>query len=294
MPDALTHEEIERRLEALFGGEPLREPLRVREHLRGCARCRAWFNELSEIEAALGGGEAPADGFAARYSAAVVEASAAPPGWTAQLKAALWPQARGWGAAAATTCAALALLALWRPWASPDEGFQPRSGDARPQAARDGVWQLDAFCVRHAPGHAPRFLARAEPHGPLRCAPDDELKLAYLNHAARGEPYGWIAVASRGEDGELWWHLPLAPASEGSPSMPIQGADRLQPLGQTLRLELRHAAPARRELIALFSASPLPRAAAEAALRRGAPEGALGLGDVRLRSLRLQIEQEAP
>lgn len=304
-------------LEALFIGDALPQPLRVRQHLRACSGCRAWFEDLAQSELALmehpEEEDLPPDCFQRRYSQALLEAAAAPQG------SSLWERCKGWWSAARPSPAllgalgALALVAAsglaWLSW-EPAPDFTPRS--AQPTAplaqATAGIWQLELFCVRRqAPDQRPGFLARDTESGELRCQATDELKVTYLNHTSQGAPMGYLALYSLDEQGALRWHLPSSPVSPQSVSMAIEGNQRIAPLGETLRLDQRHT-PGHWEMRAIFSRAPLPRQALEEHLRRhSTPQGASWVGedgqrehleaegqDYLLRTARFQIVEEQP
>ncbi len=287
---ALKHEEVIKSLEALFVGDALVRPLEVREHLRQCARCRAAFDELCEVERALSQSDDPAqDGFESQYSLAVIQAAsraaatASPAAalggrrWASEgLSSALEALRGRWlapAALAAALCAA-ALVALdpvgWRAdGVAPEEAFAPRIGAvAEPGGlSRAGVHRAEAFCVkREAAG--PRMVGAAG--GVLECGLRDELKFGCINAALRGEqPLPHLTLVGVDGRGELRWYRPLE-VEAGLASVEVGPSERMRPLGQTIRLEVNHA-PGAVTLYGVFSALPLPEAAVIEALGDGPP-----------------------
>lgn len=321
MLDRLNHKEVQERLDSLFVGDEMKNPLQVRAHLERCDQCRAYFEELSGLDNAFAAeGEEPGpDSFMARYSAAIVEASIQKQEepvqpWTETL-AAWWHRffspARGALALGAMACVAMAMGSQWY-YASQDskDEWTSRAANAAPDMdpERAGVWHLEAFCVEHGTD-GPAFK-RAESNETLRCNLDDELKFAFINQTTQSYPTPYLSIFSLSPEGKIRWYTPLPEHSEHSPSMLVEEAPRLAPLGETIRLNVRHQAEDA-TIYGLFTAMPVDRQGLEEAMqnhqhKEGLPSfkglqsarnknqilGTGPAGDYVLRSLRLSLVAE--
>ena len=257
----------------------------MRAHLQDCPECRAYFDELAEADSWLRTGDEPepqhhsAATFEARYSLAVMRSvdfqaarlAPTPPPEATPLPAlerfGRWLRA-AWAPALAAG-AALAMMLWLSPWATeptPEETWTPR-GAATDDATPTRLQALEIFCVEHH-GESVRFH-EAE-GGSLTCGEDEELKFGLINAAAKGQAtWSHLTLVGRSEQGELRWYLPAAPVHADSPSMRVTSAERLRPLGETIRLSVHHAADEVIEVSAIFSDAPLPRGALSARLLAG-------------------------
>ncbi len=259
----------------------------VREHLRHCPDCRAYFNELAAMDRALvdpDGEEGAPTGFEQRYTQAVMQAAIVTVdekpavGWAQRWQMALAWLRGSWapvGAlAAAAAVAAVFGAGLWggQPsqlaGADTENTFTPRMGggvNIDPIMERHGgVHQVEVFCAQRLDG---RVKINDGAGGELRCGLHDELKFAFLNHSRGGDrPLPYLTLFGTDGEGRMMWYQPELPAEQGLASMKVGDAPRLRPFGETIRLEVNHRAGVV-ELFAVFSASPLRRADVEAHLQ---------------------------
>ncbi len=264
----LTHDHVKAQLDALFVGDQASEPLRVRQHLRGCDRCKLYFEQLASADAALLGDQHGGAGFARRFSDAVMGAgirslgeSSEPAGLMASLQRFVQANSRWFYAAGAL--AAVALVAVWiRPGDAPlDDGFAARSALV-PTGDFHGVRQLEILCVSEVEGRV-TFRETDRASGVLRCDAQDELKFLYLNKADRGAgklPY--LALFAFDETGRILWYRPTEPAQSEHGSLTVEEAGRLRGLGESVKVSAQHS-DGRYEIYGVFTAAPLRRDAVE-------------------------------
>jgi hypothetical protein len=317
----LTHNRVRAQLDALFVGDEPGDALKVRQHLRGCDRCKLYFEQLASADAALLGERHGGAGFGRRFSDAVMRAGvrtmshaeAGAEGWTAWIQRAL--DHRGSWAALAVAILLLAAVAVWTlPGSAPDDRLQPRTALV-PTTDYHGVRQLEVLCVSETAGRV-AFQEADRASGVLRCDRDDELKFLYLNKADGGAgrlPY--LALFGFDEAGRILWYRPADPERRDLGSMRIEEAGRLRGLGESVKISAQHE-DGRYEIYGVFTAAPLLRDAVEAHFENefapmGAgldldgvaafgPEGqAVRLGDEKLgeyivRHQTLKVGKEAP
>lgn len=262
----LTHDSVRARLDAIFVGDDIRDAMTVRRHLRGCDRCRDYFEQLASADGALTGGHA-APGFARRFSDAVLRAGVrtvdqAPESLLDRVRRAFTTQV--WLGFAG---AAVALLAVFAWWSLPgtqstDDGFQPRTALV-PADSFKGVRQLEVLCVSEVGGRVVFGAAQAG-DGFLRCDRASELKFLYLNKADSGSgqlPY--LALFAFDEAGRILWYRPADTEDPAHGSMRVEEAARLRGLGESLAVDAQHK-DGTYEVYGVFTAAPLRRDAVEA------------------------------
>lgn len=309
MRGPMQHKTSQETLDALFLEEDVRGEavLQAQAHLRGCAPCRDYFDELAEADDVmrdLGASEddvsdaehgADALTFAQRYSLRVMEAQR----WeAAQAPAAdgLFQRALAWlrgglgrPALLAAGSALAVLLAVLigglgdtsDPVAGQgdDPGLQARgvapSAGAPNAEAKPTAW-VEVFCARKDAQGQVRFNALDPNTKRLSCGARDELKFALVNSGVEGHS-AWRYVALVGVPhgaGDPVVYQPVGVEGRGSASLPIQEARRLGPLGETIRVEAHHAEGGAVRVFGVFSHAPLADRALRYALRRAMDEGA--------------------
>lgn len=230
MTDCNETHRTRRDVERLVAGElGLQRHAVLREHLRACSPCRAYYDQARSIEEAL---YPPA-----ALSPAAIDRLA--DGLLAPTPAA--PRRRAW--ALVPALAAAAALALVWVRGSGDDGFAPR-GDGGLDAELPG---LSAFVIGAA-GSMRRLEASA------LGAPVDGEDVLQLAYSSAGYAFGAVVGIDAGWD--LEWYHDSTPLAQGLRDEPFGGAWKIV------------AAPGPLRLFALFSDAPIERdAVARAAAR---------------------------
>ncbi len=246
-------------VDAHFGrrGLPPRRERALREHLPGCATCRARYERhllLAEVDRSLPGAR---------------ERLARGLGLAAAPRARTWPVQLG-VALALGLCALVLAPRLAAPPPA-DAGFTPRGGTEAHGPAAGPLPALEVYRVRDG---------KAEPtHGSMRA--DDELAFAYRN--PDGLPF--LMVFATDAAGQVYWYYPSWTEPDHSPtSVPARRGEHPLELPDAIRHPLP---PGPLVLHALFTRAPLSVHEVEARLAQQTP---LAAGDERLTRLPLQVQ----
>lgn len=245
---------------AVAGELPTALENELREHLRGCARCRAYYDRVSAVADALnpGAGAARAQ---ARLAAALDDA-AGPPALAAATSAGRPSRRRLW--AASFILAPAAIVVLWAvrarqppaPDGSPDQltlrgqtDSSSRSG-ASPAPATAGPSILIYASRRTGPTtHGPVRLVSALPgsgEGRVSSADYVQFSVAGLRSPA------YVTIVGIDADDGVHRYVPR---SDG-PALSVQPTGEPTVVGPSIDLGQGHR-PGRLRLIAAFSAQPL-------------------------------------
>lgn len=257
-------------LEALFVGDDA-DRAQIAEAGRAAAEdaeLRALFDGLARVDRELGGdfearfGEAwfldSLDAMLAEESAATPDAE---PEQEHEAPVVVLSERRRFAAGAVVFAAAAAVLLTLGPFGRPaPEEFQARSA-ARTDAGGYATPSVEVFCVkRTAEGIEFVGTERAE-LATVRCALDHEIKLAVRNPDAR---LRYAAFVGLGEDGTPLWYGP-SPAATSAIAVPQ--TDELQPIGETIRLDVNHS-PGSVRLVGIFAENALDFAEFERLVER--------------------------
>jgi hypothetical protein len=229
-------------VDAHFGrrGLPPRRERALREHLPGCATCRARYERhllLAEVD---------------RSIPTAQERLARGLGLSAAPRARTWPMPLG--LALALSLGALVLVPRLGTPPTADEGFTPRGGaEAHAPVARPPA--LEVYRVRDG---------KSEPtEGSVRA--DDELAFAYRN--PDGLPF--LMVFATDAAGQVYWYYPSWTEPDHSPtSVPARRGEHPLELPDAIRHPLP---PGPLVLHALFTRAPLSVHEVEARLAQQAP-----------------------
>jgi hypothetical protein len=277
-----------RRIDSLLLGEAgaWRE---LREHMRGCDACRAYYDRVVLAERLLHGGPSalsrPSAAEIERIGQALFEARPGDAALGRRILAWLAPAPRWATAVAAALALVVAIPLLLREEApAPEiETFQARGGAAT-DSARVGV---RAFCLAAGAVQALDPRAGEAP----RCARSASLRLVLTHRAA----FQRVFVVGLDDRFAPKWYAPRPPAQESVAAPPTGSADA--PVGPTVRVGVNHD-PGPVRIYAIFSDRPVTAAEVQAAAatleRSGArvsssPELPLGRPDVIQRSLLIEI-----
>ncbi|MEL6179412.1 MAG: hypothetical protein AAFS10_10685 [Myxococcota bacterium] len=278
-----THDDIQEQLDRLFVGDNVPTILEVREHLKHCPQCRAYFDTLAEADMWLNSAEEVEETFESRYSLAVMEAvhfqaarlapDIQPEPVSVWQQFGRWLQTYSWAPALAAGVAALTMVWLATTVGDnphDDDTFTPRGLQSQVEAPAR-IQSIGLFCVEHRPDGDIGFY-EADAEGTLTCAQNEELKFGLINAAPRqASAWSYVTLVGRLKDNpeSLRWYLPKPPSASGAASIPITPAERLKPLGETLRLSVHHNAGESIEVVAIFSEIPLPKEELEHRLQQG-------------------------
>ena len=267
----MRHSQVRRGLDGLFLGDPMTSALEVRDHLRGCSRCRRHFHDLVHAERALGGGLPEEETFERRYSDAVMTTHIRQPsGRNALLR---WFEGLRpvWFLCAALFVAALGLFFFGAEAPSQPEDFTPRGAhapvDGPSRSAGGGVHRLNAYCYTATAPEGERISAPSD--GVLECGLSSEIKFEYINAPAEpGAELPFLTLVGIDEGARIHRYNPAEAAHEGGASMQIGLAQRPTFIGETLLLENGHDR-GQLWIHGVFSASPLPISSIAQRLRSG-------------------------
>lgn len=245
----MSHEKYSRMIDDVIVGEVAPAEWReLRDHLRGCAECRARYDRVALAERMLSGGPAalgqPSQSSFDRIGAAVLDGATVPPSGWQRLVQWFAPTPR-WAAGLAAAAALLLIpFALRAP--RPDGGFQARGGVAHERTAG-----LRAFCLDEG---------GVTPH----CARQNQLRLTVSN-AGR---FQRVFLVGLDDDWAPKWYAPRPPEIESVPAP--DGID--VPVGPAVRLGVNHD-PGKVRIYALFSDAPVTTPEVEAAAERMRQQG---------------------
>lgn len=131
----------------------------------------------------------------------------------------------------------------------PPPEFQARS-TATPRVSPYDAPNFEVFCVRRDGGDV-TFRGRDESEfATVRCPVDGEVKFAISSTDPNLRYVAFFGISS---DNTLYWYGP-SPAARSS--IAIEPSDTLQPVGETIRLNVNHA-PGTVRVIGLFAERPL-------------------------------------
>ncbi|MEZ4458268.1 MAG: hypothetical protein R3E66_00805 [bacterium] len=150
------------------------------------------------------------------------------------------------------------------PIQSPPDEYQARSSTTVDRTPKPSV---HVFCV-HRQADELRFIGAAEsPFGVVRCASEDDLKIAYENPDAQ---LRYVYLAGLGTDGEVRWYGPTPTQPE---VLGVHVTSKPTPIGQTRTLSINHP-PGTYDVFALFTPQPVALKDFEAEMKRIAHGGA--------------------
>ncbi|PTL84998.1 hypothetical protein [Vitiosangium sp. GDMCC 1.1324] len=248
-----------RLVDAHFGrrGLPPRDERALREHLPGCATCRARYERhllLAEVDRSIPDAR---------------ERLARGLGLAAAPRARTWPVPLGLTLALGVV--ALVLVPRLGVPPTADEGFTPRGGTEAHSPVAGPPSALEVYRVRDG---------NAEPaDGSVRA--DDELAFAYRN--PDGLPF--LMVFATDAAGQVYWYYPSWTDPDHSPtSVPARQGEHPLELPDAIRHPLP---PGPLVLHALFTRAPLSVHEVEARLARQAP---LAGEDEHLTRIPLQVQ----
>jgi len=221
------------------------------EDLHGCSACAALFARQSELESAICGEPSP---FALeRVEAAVLDRLSNDPADA---------QSKRWRGALVAACAVALVMALGR--VTPERQHLGREtsltsvtarGELPPRSANVGIRLLRA---------TPEKISESS-----KLSIGDVVTFTWtdVDPAAR-----YLAILGVQQDGRVRWYYP---GDEGAMSIRLERAQIDEPLGDGIRLSVRHA-PGWLRVTALFSPRPIAKAEIEDAVRAlGERKGAL-------------------
>lgn len=221
----------------------------LRQHLRGCADCRARYDRVALAERMLSGGPAALDRPSAatldRIGAAVLDGAAGRPGaWQRMLQ--WFAPTQRWAVGLAAAAAVVLVPFLMRAPRPVDSGFQARGG-----AQHERTAGLRVFCIA---GDG------VTPH----CAREDQLKLTVSNAGK----FQRVFLVGLDDEWSPKWYAPRPPEIESVPAP--DGVD--VPVGPAIRLGVNHD-PGKVRVYAIFSDAPVTSQEIEAAAERMRQQG---------------------
>jgi len=194
---------------------------RLRDHLVGCAECRAYYDKVAAAWRAMGPGATPS-----------VVAESLADDLVADLAPRRAPLGR-WLAAATAAFALAAAAWLISPRFHAGEWRERGAAPTRARAVR-------AFCLAPDAGGAQAVrgaISTAQGGATLHC-PVGAGSLQFAYTLGDGAPE-WLLLAARSPDGALLWY---APASVDAPAQPLQPGAFDEPLPSSTRLAVHHRA----------------------------------------------------
>jgi hypothetical protein len=253
-------------IDRLFTGElEAREKRSLREHLAGCASCRAYYSRLSAVQRRLspdeplGRGLLDGDDLIARFSG------------TSARRRLPWIV----GSFGALAAAAIVLLALRPP------ALQERGGTSPTHVLGARAFCLSALAEGRHEVAGSAALDPAPGAASLRCPLGGALQLAYRSDGA-GPRY--LFVVGIGPDGSVQHY---APHSDQPASLALQTAATEVVLPDSTLLAPHHVVGAT-TILALFSSAPLTIAAVDQAIAQGGAAAARKLAQ-EVHELRLEV-----
>ncbi|MFB6350799.1 MAG: hypothetical protein ABEN55_05315 [Bradymonadaceae bacterium] len=133
-----------------------------------------------------------------------------------------------------------------------DGQFQPRSAAAPDDGPDFAEPDLELYCAQHESGQLD-ITGTDQLEEPLRCPLDAELKIGYRN---RSPNLAYAAFFGVDKSGTIYWYgpSPAAPAP-----VAVEQSDEVEPIGETIRLNVNHA-PGPVRVHAVLSPDPIDHA----------------------------------